>query len=72
MSLIDSHVHLKAIPIGNRVSSALLVSIDHREWEMVSDVSIKYAPQITPAFGIHPWFASKVIPPGGDGYLQEL
>lgn len=60
MILTDSHVHLKALPLSNKISRALIVSIDESEWSKILEASLEYPSQLIPAFGIHPWYASSI------------
>ncbi len=68
----DSHIHLqdyKTHNIKNVVTNAIKNSVVHfinpsahpSDWEAVAALAAQY-PEVTPAFGVHPWYTADISP----------
>lgn len=68
----DSHIHLqdyKTHNIKNVVTNAIKNNVVHfinpsahpSDWETVAALAAQY-PEVTPAFGVHPWYIADIAP----------
>jgi TatD DNase family protein len=78
MPLFDAHCHLHCVPeevkniiddaIDSDIAKVAVNATNEDDWDIVQQLACDYPTFVVPSFGVHPWWASAVLP----GWLDRL